>query len=82
MKRAEPGPMTAAAVMGANVRRLRGDHTAEELARHAQAWGLKWGTGRIADLEAGRVSPTLPTIYALTVALEDLWGSRPSVALP
>ncbi|MDT5371456.1 MAG: hypothetical protein QOC62_5887 [Mycobacterium sp.] len=63
---------TPAAVMGNNVRRLRGAHTADELAREAQAWGLKGGTARIAELEGGRVSPTLPTIYLLTLALADL----------
>jgi len=68
--------------MGANVRQLRGDHTSEELARCAQGWGLKWGTGRVSDLEAGRVAPTVPTIWALTLALEDLLGAEvPPAAL-
>ena len=30
---------TIAAVMGANLHRLRGDHTQADLARHAKAWG-------------------------------------------
>jgi hypothetical protein len=63
---------TLASVMGSNVRRLRGAHTADELAREAAAWGLKGGTARIAELEGGRVSPTLSTVYMLTLALADL----------
>ena len=63
---------TPAAVMGSNVRRLRGAHTADELARDCAVWGIKGGTARIAELEGGRVSPTLPTIYVLTLALADL----------
>ncbi|WP_197505508.1 hypothetical protein [Mycobacterium sp. 852002-51613_SCH5001154] len=36
--------------------------------------GIKWGTGRVADLEAGRVSPTLPTLLVLAQAFSDLLG--------
>jgi hypothetical protein len=56
------------------VRRLRGEHTAEKLARHAQAWGLKWGTGRVAECEAGKVAATVPTIHRLCLALSNLLG--------
>jgi hypothetical protein len=38
------------------------------------AAGMKWGTGRVADLEAGRVSPTLPTLLVLAQAFTDLLG--------
>jgi hypothetical protein len=34
--------------------------------------GLRGGTGRIAEVEGGRVSPTIPTVYMLVLALKDL----------
>ena len=67
-------------VMGSNVRRLRGEHTTDELARAATAWGLRGGTGRIAEVEGGRVSPTVPTVYMLVLALKDLLGRDVSPA--
>jgi hypothetical protein len=73
-------PPTVAAVLGRTARSLRGDRKAELVARAARLAGLNWGTGRIADLEAGRVSPTLPTLIALCWAFRDLLG-RP-VELP
>lgn len=71
---------TPAAVMGGNVKRLRGAHTTEELAACAQKRGLNWGTARIAELEHGKVSPTAPTIYWLCLALADLLGPRRAVS--
>jgi hypothetical protein len=73
-------PPTVATVLGQTARTLRGDRKAELVARAARLAGLNWGTGRIADLEAGRVSPTLPTLIALCWAFRDLLG-RP-VELP
>ncbi len=61
--------MPLARVIGINARRLRGDATADEVAKAARRYGLNWGTGRISDLEHGRVSPTLPTLIALALAL-------------
>lgn len=61
-------------VVARNARLLRGSVTADELATAARRWGLNWGTGRISDLEAGRVSPTLPTMIALAAALGDVRG--------
>jgi hypothetical protein len=69
-----PTARAASACLGHNVRRLRGEHTAAQLARHAEAWGLKWGTGRVAECEAGKVSATASTVYLLTLALSDLLG--------
>jgi transcriptional regulator with XRE-family HTH domain len=61
--------------MGENVRRLRSRYTTEELARRAQACGLfNWGTARISELERGKVSPTVHTVYLLSLALGDLLG--------
>lgn len=66
-------------VIGENARRLRGDATADDVAKAARRYGLNWGTGRISDLEHGRVSPTLPTLAALVLALSDV--RRAKVAL-
>jgi hypothetical protein len=65
---------TASVFMGRNVRKLRGDHTSDELARECAAWGIKGGTGRVSEIENGKVSPTIPTVYLLTLALGDLLG--------
>ena len=60
--------------MGDNVRRLRDRHTTEELASCAQKLGLHWGTARIAELERGKVSATVTTVYLVSLALGDLLG--------
>jgi hypothetical protein len=67
---------TLAAVMGGNVKKLRGGHTQAELARHAKAWGLPWTTGTVANVEAGRSAPSLANLYPLVLALEDLLDRR------
>jgi transcriptional regulator with XRE-family HTH domain len=67
-------------VVGMNARKLRGDATADELATAARNNQLNWGTGRISDLEHGRVSPTVPTLVALAAALGDLRGERVALA--
>lgn len=66
-----PAP-TVAQVLGHNAERLRGGRKLELVARSARLVGLNWGTGRIADLEAGRVSPTLPTLIELGWTFADL----------
>jgi hypothetical protein len=65
-------PPTVAEVLGRTAQELRGDRKLELVARAAKSAGLNWGTGRIADLEAGRVSPTLPTLLQLCIAFSDL----------
>jgi hypothetical protein len=67
-------PPTLAQVVGWNAKRLRGEVSGDRLASAAKNRGLNWGTGRIADLEAGRVSPTLSTLIALALALGDIRG--------
>lgn len=67
-------------VVGRNARQLRGSVTADELATATRRWGLNWGTGRISDLEAGRVSPTIPTLVALAAALGDVRGEPVPIA--
>jgi len=68
MTQEEVAPPSVAEVLGLTARALRGDRKVELVAHAAKSAGLNWGSGRIADLEAGRVSPTLPTLYALCVA--------------
>jgi hypothetical protein len=63
---------TVSEVLGQSARQLRGKHTAELVAYAAKSAGLNWGSGRIADLEARRVSPTLPTLFALCQAFGAL----------
>ncbi len=53
---------------------MRGEHTVDDVARAVTGCGLKWGRGRISDLEAGSVSPTLPTLLILCAAFGDLLG--------
>jgi hypothetical protein len=74
------GPPTVAEVLGRTARELRGDRKVELVARAAKSAGLNWGTGRIADLEAGRVSPTLPTLLQLGIAFSDLLDRPISLA--
>lgn len=61
-----------AAVMGRNARELRGDANLNDVAKAARACGLNWGTGRVSDLEHGKVSPTLPTLVALALIFSEL----------
>ncbi|MET8650743.1 hypothetical protein [Nocardia aurea] len=68
---------TVAAVVGRNAKRLRGKFTIEQVALEARHMGLKWNSGRVADLEAGRISPTVPTLVALTMAFTSLYGGTP-----
>jgi transcriptional regulator with XRE-family HTH domain len=63
-----------------NVRKLRGSTTADELATAARNRGLNWGTGRISDLEHGRVSPTVQTLVLLAAALGDVRGEPVTLA--
>jgi hypothetical protein len=63
-----------AAVMGQSARKLRGDATLDDVAKVARACGLNWGTGRVSDLEHGKVSPTLPTLVALALLFSELLG--------
>jgi hypothetical protein len=80
MSKRKVGPRTVAEVVGTTAQNLRGDRKLELVARAARAAGLNWGTGRIADLEAGRVSPTLPTLFLLCVAFSDLLDRPVSLA--
>jgi hypothetical protein len=63
-----------AAVVGENAKRLRGEHSGAALAKAVTSAGLRWGTARVAELEAARVSPTLPMLLVLCRALSELTG--------
>ncbi len=66
----------AALVLGRTARALRGDHKTSALAQAVTDAGLKWSTGHVAQLEAGRLSPTVTTLYALASAFSALLGRK------
>jgi len=70
---------TVAQVVGENARKFRKEHglTLEQVSRSTRTHGLKWSTGRVADMENGAISPTIPTLVALAAALEELAGAYP-----
>ena len=65
-----------ATVVGCNAKALRGSATLDDVAKAARRYGLNWTTGRVSDLEHGRVSPTLPTLVALALALAEVRGAN------
>jgi hypothetical protein len=71
-------------VIGANARRLRlgvkPQITLEEFAHAARLYGLPWTTGRVGDFEAGRVAPSVPTLYAVALALQHVTGQQVTLA--
>jgi hypothetical protein len=72
MTQEETAPPAVAEVLGRTARELRDGRKVELVAHAARSTGLNWGSGRIADLEAGRVSPTLPTLFVLAQAFSFL----------
>lgn len=71
---------SVAEVVGANAQDIRGRTRIDDVAREARQLGLKWNSGRISDLERGRVSPTLSTLYVLANALSRATGRDVSLA--
>jgi hypothetical protein len=69
-----------AAIVGHNARTLRGSATLDDVAKAARGVGLNWTTGRVSDLEYGRVSPTLPTLVAVALALAEVRGESITLA--
>ncbi len=62
-------------VVGANVRRIRTEiaqTTQAALARELVNLGLPWPPSRVAQLEAGEVSPTVPTLLLVAAALDNV----------
>jgi transcriptional regulator with XRE-family HTH domain len=60
-----------AQVVGTNARELRlaAKVTLDAFALVARQYGLPWTSGRVGDLESGRVLPNLETVYAVAAAL-------------
>ncbi|MGV8875258.1 MAG: hypothetical protein ACOH2Q_22195 [Rhodococcus sp. (in: high G+C Gram-positive bacteria)] len=53
----------------AKIFRLAGRITLDELAVFARQHGLPWSESRVADFEAGRAAPSIPTLVAVCMAL-------------
>jgi transcriptional regulator with XRE-family HTH domain len=68
------GARGLATVIGQNARRMRGEagFTLDQVSIAARARGLSWSESRVADFEAGRVAPSLPTLIAVCTALADI----------
>ena len=76
-------PRPLAVIVGENVRKLRtaGGHSGEALARELpELFQVRWTTGRISELENGRVSPTAPTLFMVSQALTQLLSRPVAVA--
>ncbi|MEV0078048.1 hypothetical protein AB0H58_16715 [Nocardia neocaledoniensis] len=69
-----------AEVVGLNAKRLREPHTADQMSRHARWAGLRWNSGRVADLEKGRIAPTVSNLVAVAAALRSLTGQDVTLA--
>lgn len=70
-----------AEVVGVNARRIRqsAGATLNDVAKIARQRGLKWSTGKVGDLEAGRISPSFPTLFALAYTLGSVTESPVSL---
>ncbi|UBV14964.1 helix-turn-helix domain-containing protein [Mycolicibacterium fortuitum] len=70
-------------VIGRNVRELRlgAGLTQQDVATAMVRLGLPWDSGRVARLEAGSGSPTLPTLVLVAVALDQLTAGRRKVTV-
>lgn len=68
---------TYGAAIGGFVRRVRKDHglTLEAVANAGRNFGATWNTASIRNLEAGRMSPTLPNLLILALAIGELTGT-------
>ena len=65
---------------GARGIRLGAGATLEEVAKAARFYGLKWTANKVNAFEAGRISPTLPTLFAVAAALNDVTGDPVKLA--
>lgn len=59
---------------GASARAIRqaSDSTLAEVAKVAKSLGLPWSSGRVGDFESGRISPSLPTLLAVSATLSEI----------
>lgn len=63
------GTVDLTTLVARNARALRGAANHDDVARAARRFGADWSRGRVSDLERGKVSPTLPTLITLALAL-------------
>lgn len=61
-----------AQVVGANVRRLRGHYTMEQLATEGRLFGANWSAGSVGAIEKGTFKPTVDTLVVLAFSLAAL----------
>lgn len=68
-------------IVGANVRCMRTEagHTGDALSKALREFG-PWPTSRVSELELGRVSPTVVTLFAVAHGLTSLLGRTVLVA--
>lgn len=64
--------VTLPQVIGDNVKRIRGNHTLEELANAGRSYGATWSSGSLSAIERGDFKETIETITLLTLALGQL----------
>ena len=69
-------------MIGANAKELRkgANLTLDQIAAATRARGLKWSESRVADFEAGKVSPNLETLATVCLALFDAGCSGATLA--
>lgn len=69
-------------VIGTNTRQLRlaAGLTLDEFALVTRQYGLPWTSGRVGDLESGRVLPNLETVYTVAAALGHVTGHPVTLA--
>lgn len=60
-------------VVGANLRAIRTEHglTLNDVAKALRSFNLRWSTGRLGDIEAGRGSATVQMVLGLALALSE-----------
>lgn len=68
------------AVLGRAARALRGERPIDTVLPALRDAGLNWTSGNVAHLEAGRVSPTVPTLFALASAFGAVTGQPLTIA--
>jgi len=68
-------------IVGENVRRMRTDagYTGDALSKALREFG-PWPTSRVSELELGRASPTVATLFAVAHGLSNLLGRTVLVA--
>jgi transcriptional regulator with XRE-family HTH domain len=76
----EPESMSAVAGRNARKFRLSANATLDDVSRAARIYGLKWSNGKVGDFESGRVSPSVPTLFAVAQTLGDVTGTRISLS--